>query len=312
MTDQLPPPADVTDVPAAATPPSVAAPTGPPPPRPPTTNPSPTGGGADSGIWILVAGVATVAIVVALLFRAFVNPVPVAAPSPSTTPAATAAPSASAIQPLSPSPSPKASASPSPSPSPSPSASAAPTTGPTEGPTPTSGPTTAPTSAPTAAPTATAPPAQTTSCPQPNTGVTVVYPSDWYTVDEPPQYACAFFASAPIVIPPDQTFPDAPVAVLADETPYQEALAALTDPTKWTTVSQSSAKVSGLPATVAETSWIGKAPYTVGTQRYFYLVDRGAAGSVLFVTQGQAGAAYDQDKQVVDLMASKSSISPPK
>jgi hypothetical protein len=86
----------------------------------------------------------------------------------------------------------------------------------------------------------------------------------------------------------------------------------LTDPAKWTIVSESSTKVSGLAATVAEGSWIGKAPYTIGTQRYFYLVDRGAQGSVLFVTQGQAGDTYDEYKQVVDLMASKSTISAPR
>ena len=131
-------------------------------------------------------------------------------------------------------------------------------------------------------------------------------------MDEPPQYACAFFDSAPIVIPPDQTFPDAPVAVLSDATPYQPGLDALTDPTKWKVLSESTTTVSGLPATVAETSWIGKAPYTVGMQRYFYLVDRGAQGSALFITQGTAGSAYDQDRQVVDLMASKSSISKPR
>jgi len=167
-----------------------------------------------------------------------------------------------------------------------------------------------PTSAPSTAPSA--PPTQTTSCSQPNTGVTVVYPAAWYTVDEPPQYACAFFDSSPIVIPSDQTFPDAPVAVLADETPYQQALDGLTDTTKWKVLSQADATVSGLPATVAEVSWIGKAPYTVGTMRYFYLVDRGAQGSVLFVTQGTAGSVYDTDKQVVDLMASKSTIAAPK
>ena len=82
------------------------------------------------------------------------------------------------------------------------------------------------------------------------------------------------------------------MAVLADETPYQQALTALTDPTKWRILSQASATVSGLPATVAEVSWIGKAPYTVGTQRYFYLVDRAAQGSVLFVTQGTAGRDF--------------------
>ena len=63
---------------------------------------------------------------------------------------------------------------------------------------------------------------------------------------------------------------------------------------------------------MAEVSWIGKAPYTAGTQRYFYLVDRGAQGSVLFVTQGQAGATYDQNTQVVDLMASKSTMTAPR
>ena len=102
------------------------------------------------------------------------------------------------------------------------------------------------------------------------------------------------------------------MAVLADETPYQQALDGLTDTTKWKVLSQADATVSGLPATVAEVSWIGKAPYTVGTMRYFYLVDRGAQGSVLFVTQGTAGSAYDTDKQVVDLMASKSTIAAPK
>lgn len=142
--------------------------------------------------------------------------------------------------------------------------------------------------------------------------MTVVYPKNWYTIDEPPQYACAFFDSSPIVIPPDQTFPDAPVAVLADETPYQEALTAMTDPTRWKVISQTTTKVSGLPATVAEASWIGRAPYTVGTMRYFYLVDRGAQGSVLFVTQGQASDTYTTDKQVLDLMASTSTISPSK
>jgi hypothetical protein len=142
--------------------------------------------------------------------------------------------------------------------------------------------------------------------------VTVVYPKNWYTIDEPPQYACAFFDSSPIVIPPDQTFPDAPVAVLANETPYQAALTAMTDPAKWKVISQTNTTVSGLPATVAEASWIGRAPYTVGTMRYFYLVDRGAQGSVLFVTQGQASDTYATDKQVLDLMASKSTITVPK
>jgi hypothetical protein len=141
--------------------------------------------------------------------------------------------------------------------------------------------------------------------------VTVVYPKDWYTVDEPPQYACSFFDASPIVIDPDQTVPDAPVAVLADETPYQDALAALTDPAKWKVGSQANATVSGLPATKVEASWVGSATYPSGTLRYFYLVDRGAGGSVLFVTQGLAGDAYTTDKQVVDLMASQSTIAAP-
>ena len=101
--------------------------------------------------------------------------------------------------------------------------------------------------------------------------------------------------------------------MLADETPYQQALDALTDPAKWKVLSEKATKVSGSDRRRwPRSSWIGRAPYTVGTQRYFYLVDRGAQGSVLFVTQGQVGDAYTTDKQVVDLMASKSTISVPK
>lgn len=296
MTDELTPP--------AAPPPT-------PPARPASSTPSTTAAGPS--IWIIVAGVAGLAIVLALLFRAFVNPVPVAVPSPSPT----AAPTAKASPSQSPPPSPSTSPSPTPSASAEATASpsAAPTAGPTAGPTATPAPTGTP--GPTAGPSAsprpspTPIPVPTTSCIQPDTGVTVVYPKNWFTIDEPPQYACAFFDSSPIVIPPDQTFPDAPVAVLADETPYQEALTAMTDPLKWKVISQSTTKVSGLPATVAEVAWIGRAPYTVGTMRYFYLVDRGGQGSVLFVTQGQASDTYATDKQVLGLMASKSTISAP-
>ncbi len=163
---------------------------------------------------------------------------------------------------------------------------------------------------PTAKPTAVPP--STASCANPATGVTVVYPATWYTVDEPPQFRCVPYSDAPFAIPSGASLPDAPVAVLADGfVPYDDALADLTDPAKWTTTSKATTTVSGLPAVKVEQRWIGDAPYPVGTLRHFYLVDRGADGSVLFETTGEAGGAYDTNRGVVDLMASKSRIVPP-
>jgi hypothetical protein len=141
----------------------------------------------------------------------------------------------------------------------------------------------------------------------PGAGVTVAYPADWFTLNQQP-FECVPYDSAPITLPSDQSLPDAPVAALADQVDYNDALKALTDPTLWQVQSQKDVKVSGLAAIQVEEAWIGKAPYTVGTMRYFYLVNRGSDGSVLFVTQGMSGSDYSENQSVVDLMASQSTI----
>ena len=245
--------------------------------------------------WQYVLGVIVVAVLLVVAWQQFLGGgVVEPAGSPSPTPVgadASVAPTASA--------GPTATATPGPSqsakPSETPKATA--TTSPT------SGPTTAPTSAPTSAPTT----IPTAFCAMPGTGLNVAYPADWYTLDQPP-FQCVPYDDAPITVSSDRSTPDAPVAAVAEDIAYSDALSELTDPASWQVQSQKDTTVSGLPAVVVEESWIGKAPYVVGTMRYFYLVNNGDFGSILFITQGLAGAAFDDQTNVVDLMAAQSTI----
>jgi heat shock protein HslJ len=231
-----------------------------------------------------------------------------------------------------PSPSPSASASPSAPPSASPSAppSATPTAAPSPTPTPTATPTAAPTATP--APTATAAPTGTpaptvkpppslpplASCTVVNATTnaplaTVKYPASWHTVAAPPNLACRYFDPAAITVPADPTTLVTAVMIKYDATTtYTDALTAATNPTAWNVSVNQPATVGGLPATRLEaTSTAGSDSVPVGQTRYGYLIDAGGQ-AVWIETIGTVGSAtYNTNVQVVNLIASQVTITPP-
>jgi hypothetical protein len=222
-----------------------------------------------------------------------------AEPSPSAS--ASAAPTATASRP--------------PTPSPSPSATATATAKPTASPTvaPTAAPTAAAsgTPAPTVAPPASVPPvASCALAAPPNVTGSIVYPAAWFTVTEPATAACRYFDPAPITVPADPATLTTAVMIKVDlTTSYQDALTAATNPTAWNVLTNQPVTVSGLPATrIQATSTAGSPGFPVGVTRYGYLIDLGT-GSAWIETSGTVGdPAYATDMSVVDLMASKSTI----
>ena len=222
------------------------------------------------------------------------------------------------------SPSPSASASPSPSPAPSASPSVAPSATATATATATAAPTPSPTAAqtpaasgspaPSIAPPASIPP--TASCTFADAATTsswtIVYPSDWNTVTQPPTHACRYFDPEPITVPADPATLTTAVMIKTQAESYEDALAAATNPAAWNVLTNEPVTVSGLPATRLEaTSTAGSPGYPVGVTRYGYLVDLGDR-SAWIETSGTVGdPTYATNTSVVDLMASQSTITAP-
>ena len=142
---------------------------------------------------------------------------------------------------------------------------------------------------------------------------TISYPSAWHTLAAPPNLACRFFDPNPITVPADPTTLDTAVEIASDPTvTYDDALAAATNPTAWNVLTNVPVTISGLPAVrLQATSTAGTPDVPVGSTRYGYLIDAG--GKPLWIaTVGTAGdPAFVSDSLVVDVMASKSTITPP-
>jgi heat shock protein HslJ len=225
-------------------------------------------------------------------------------PSPSPSAAPTAAPTASASASASASPTPKPTASPSPTPTPTPKPTASPT------------PAASASVAPTIQPPPSIPPLAQCTIPGASGApalATISYPSAWHTVTAPPNLACRFFDPNPITVPSDATTLDTAVEIASDPTvTYADALTAATNPTAWNVLTNVPVTISGLPAVrLQATSTAGTPEVPVGSTRYGYLIDAGGL-PVWIATVGTAGdPAFVSDSLVVDVMASKSTITPP-
>jgi hypothetical protein len=220
--------------------------------------------------------------------------------------------------------------SPPPGQSPSPSQSpATPTKAPTAAPTPppaTPEPTPPP---PTATPATTAGPTAAPTLPPPSVlptiascdlvtadGVNVaviVYPKTWSTVAEPPELACRYFDPSPITVPADPATLETAVRASTDATPFADAVAAATDPGAWNVRQRVDLTVDNLPATAVEAAATAEAAgIPVGTSRFAYLIDLGAAGTVTIWTTGAADDdAYAARIAVVTLMTGLSVFQAP-
>jgi hypothetical protein len=142
---------------------------------------------------------------------------------------------------------------------------------------------------------------------------TIVYPATWHTVTTPALSACRYFDPQPIIVPADPATLTTAVMIKTDQaTSYADALAAATNATAWNVLENTPVTISGLQATRIEaTSTAGAPGFPVGTTRYGYLINLGT-GSTWIETGGTVGdATYTTNTQVVDLMASRSTITPP-
>jgi heat shock protein HslJ len=222
--------------------------------------------------------------------------------SPSVAPTATASASASASPSASPTAKPTASPSPTPTPTPKPTASPTPTASASP--------------APTIQPPASIPPLAQCTIPGASGApalATMSYPSTWHTLTAPPNLACRYFDPNPITVPADPTTLDTAIEIASDPTvTYADALAAATNPTAWNVLTNVPVTISGLPAVrLQTTSTVGTPDVPVGSTRYGYLIDAG--GKPFWIaTVGTAGdPTFTSDSLVVDVMASKSTITPP-
>lgn len=216
---------------------------------------------------------------------------------------------------------PSAPASREPSASPSATASPTPTPSPTATPSPTPTPTPAPTlpPRPTPAPTVEPPPSvpPTATCdlvaPDGPTLASIAYPESWSTITEPAELACRYFDPEPITVPDDPATLESAVRVIDAETPFADAIGAATDPANWDVTLQSDFTIGGLAATLVEavaTQETDGVP--VGTSRFAYIIDYGAAGTVTIRTTGIADdPTYDTNRSVATLMAVASTFTPP-
>ncbi|HEY4634907.1 MAG TPA: hypothetical protein VIH00_13405, partial [Candidatus Limnocylindrales bacterium] len=195
---------------------------------------------------------------------------------------------------------------------------AKPTATPTAEPTPTPTATAKPTAAPTAAPTV-APPSPlpaTATCSIDGAGgatATIVYPADWYTVDDPTALACRYFDPEPITVPEDPlTLQTAATIQLEANLSYADAVTEAVDPRTWDVTMTAPYTVAGFPATLVEaTSTNAASGYPVATTRYAYLVDLGPNGTVFIATSGETGDAQTAAESTVDLIAARSTVSAP-
>ncbi len=202
---------------------------------------------------------------------------------------------------------------------------ASPTATPTAEPTPTARPTATPTPAPTLpprptpAPTVEPPPSipPTATCDLAGSGgealASMVYPASWSTLDAPPELACRYFDPEPITVPADPATLQTAVEVIASAMPFADAINAATDPASWDVTQLKDVTVGTLPATLVEAVAIADtAGVAVGTSSFAYIVDYGAAGTLIIRTAGTAGdPAYATNTAVVTLMAARSTFTPP-
>jgi heat shock protein HslJ len=219
------------------------------------------------------------------------------------------------------SPSPGASETPEPTPTPTPTAEPTPTPTPTPTPAPTPTPTPAPslpprpTPAPTPEPPPSIPPTATCDLVAPDgpSLATLAYPESWSTLAEPAELACRYFDPEPITVPDDPATLQTAVMVAATETPFADAIGAATDPANWDVTLQTDVTIGGQAATLVEavaTQETDGVP--VGTSRFMYIIDYGAAGTVTIRTTGIADdSAYEANKSVATLMAVASTFTPP-
>ena len=225
--------------------------------------------------------------------------------------------------------------SPEPGTSPAPSAGASetpeatpteePTEEPTAEPTPTARPTATPTPAPTLpprptpAPTVEPPPSipPTATCDLAGSGgqalASIAYPASWSTLDAPAELACRYFDPAPITVPADPTTLQTAVTVIPSATPFADAINAATDPASWDVTRLNDVTVGTLPATFVEAvATADSAGIPIGTSSFAYIVDYGAAGTLVIRTTGTAGdPAYLTNASVASLMAARSTFTPP-
>ncbi len=214
---------------------------------------------------------------------------------------------------------PSAPASREPSASPSPTATPTPTPSPTPEPTPT--PTPAPTlpPRPTPAPTVEPPPSlpPTATCdvvaPDGPTLASIVYPASWSTLAEPAELACRFFDPEPITVPDDPATLETAVMVVAAETPFADAIGGATDPARWDVTLQNDVTIGGLAATLVEAVAIQETDgVPVGTSRFVYIIDYGAAGTMTIRTTGIADdPAYETNRSVATVIVVASTFTPP-
>ena len=142
---------------------------------------------------------------------------------------------------------------------------------------------------------------------------TIVYPANWFTVTTPANLACRYFSPTQITVPSDPSTLTTAVMIQGDPaSTYDAALAAATNPTAWNVLQQQTVTVgggAGWPATLIEaTSTAGSPGYPAGVTRYGYLLDVGGKPAWI-VTSGTVGsAAYQTNQQVVQLIASKSTV----
>jgi heat shock protein HslJ len=205
---------------------------------------------------------------------------------------------------------PSATEAPTPTPEPTPSPTPEPT--PTPAPSPTAEPTSAPTDAPSIPPID----PETASCDLVD-GETalasIAYPASWFTLTEPAELACRYFDPAEISVPEDPATLTAAITVSLDATPYADAVTAATDPAAWTVRAALTAALDEVPATVVAAEALADVgSITAGQSRVSYLLDYGAAGTLVLSTVGAAGDQTDAANAVVlGLMVQASTFTVP-
>jgi len=142
---------------------------------------------------------------------------------------------------------------------------------------------------------------------------TIVYPANWFTVTSPANLACRYFSPTQITVPADPSTLTTAVMIQGDPaSTYDAALAAATNPTAWNVLQQKPATVgggTGWPATLIEaTSTAGSPGYPPGVTRYGYLLNAGGKPAWIVTSGTISTAAYQTNQQVVQLIASKSTV----
>ena len=114
-------------------------------------------------------------------------------------------------------------------------------------------------------------------------------------------------------MPADPATLQTAVTVIPSATPFADAIDAATDPASWDVTRLKDVTVGTLPATLVEAVAIAEtAGVTVGTSSFAYIVDYGAAGTLVIRTIGTAGdPTYATNAAVATLMAASSTFTPP-